>query len=86
MEFFNKVHPDKLTDNLHLHVKKEPGTKGFASCPVENNPNPNWWIIRLRPLYGHPGTADFYTIITKLPYNHHCGQYKDLIKRSDNFL
>jgi len=61
-------------------------TKGFASCPVENNPNPNWWIIRLRPLYGHPGTADFYTIITKLPYNHHCGQYKDLIKRPDNFL
>lgn len=87
MEFFNKVRPDKLSDNLHMHILREPGTKGFPSCPIENNPNPNWWVYAISALRGNKGKSDFYTIISNQikERQSHAGLYKNIDKSIINY-
>lgn len=63
-----------------MHILREPGTKGFTSCPIENNPNPNWWVYAICALRGHKDTKDFYTIISnqQKEVNKRAGLYKNI--------
>lgn len=82
-EFYNKVRPDLFQDNVENHIRRRPnGGKGFIGCPEENAPDPEWWIIRLRCLMGHPGEPDEFVVISKSDFEYHCGKYKDLVKRT----
>lgn len=80
----DKIGCGHLSDNIHEHVLKYSYGKYFSTAKVvkeDDIPN-NYWCIRLRAVYGHPGTGDFYTILTKKPFNELCGQYDDISKRT----
>ena len=77
--------------NSIKNVRKYESTvmMNYPSCPIENNPNPNWWIYRTMAFAGHTvprskEIGEFYAMISNsLTYNDVCGQYKNLIKKKD---
>jgi len=65
------VKPLYEKDNLHNHIKYAP----FKDCHefgrsehIENNPNPDWWCVKIANIRGHGTPAnpnnDFYTLLS----------------------
>lgn len=89
MSIKNKIGCGSLTDNVHEHILKEPGTKAFTTCKTIKNPNENWWIYRTKAFSGHSiarskEIGEFYAFTSKqTKYNESCGLYKILSAKRD---
>ena len=89
MSIKTKINCENLLDNIHVHIVKQPNTNKFASCKIEQNPQDNWWCVRMTPFAGdnHRGNkgADFYTTITKKYINELPITYKDAQSKTYKF-
>ena len=79
MEFKSIIEPLYKKDNLWNKLKNIPNAMHFNGH-TENNPDPNWWCMRIQGMRGHKGTWDFYTLISnqEKELNKLQGQYKKL--------
>ena len=89
MSIKTKINCENLLDNIHVHIVKQPNTNKFASCKIEQNPQDNWWCVRMTPFAGdnHRGNkgADFYTTVTKKYINELPITYKDAQSKTYKF-
>ena len=85
----HKIGCNNLSDSIHNHIVKEPNTNKFSSCKIEQNPQDNWWCIRMSPFAGdnHRGNkgADFYATVTKKYINELPITYKDAQSKTYKF-
>ena len=85
----HKIGCNNLSDSIHNHIVKEPNTNKFSSCKIEQNPQDNWWCIRMSPFAGdnHRGSkgADFYTTVTKKYINELPITYKEAQSKTYKF-
>ena len=70
----------KSNDNLAYHLRREPFAHSFTGSIEENNPNPEWYCLRMKYFAGHAGKDDFYTCVArdKQEIERRIGAYKDL--------
>ena len=89
MNIKTKINCENLLDNIHVHIVKQPNTNKFASCKIEQNPQDNWWCVRMTPFAGdnHRGSkgADFYATVTKKYINELPITYKDAQSKTYKF-
>ena len=85
----HKIGCNNLSDSIHNHIVKEPNTNKFSSCKIEQNPQDNWWCIRMSPFAGdnHRGNkgADFYATVTKKYINELPITYKEAQSKTYKF-
>ena len=77
MEYDSIINHLSTQNNLWQHLKNIPGASHFNGH-TENNPNNNWWCIRIQGMRGHKNTWDFYTLISNTE--------KELSKLSGKFI
>ena len=89
MSIKTKINCENLLDNIHVHIVRQPNTNKFSSCKIEQNPQDNWWCVRMTPFAGdnHRGNkgADFYTTVTKKYINELPITYKDAKSKTYKF-
>ena len=84
MSIYSKLGGDDILseDNLdgHLRLSKRLVPHAGPNRYYEENPNSEWWVVRVQGLRGHVGKDDFYTIISnkEKTIEKSCGKYTEL--------
>ena len=86
---FKSIIENLCNNNLEQHLYAVPNAIKWKK--YINNPNPNWWCIKISAIRGHVShngfNDDFFTIISnnkKEIQTYIFGQYKDLVKQKKN--
>lgn len=92
MEFFNIVKPNEVKDNIHIHIRRKPGTNTFKDKDIlVEKPNPEQLLYRTMAIAGQTRqsskeSGEFYAIISNMKYNKACGTWEELYKIWKNKL